>query len=244
MEGVHSISETYVRAIRVAGGMPILLPPTFDGPTRDGYIALVDGLLLSGGGDVAPAHFGEDPVPGLRDVDPLRDDFELRLCRAALEADKPVLAICRGAQVLNVASGGGMVQDIATSVPGALQHTQRAPGWHASHAVDLDPTSRLASIAGSDRIFVNSFHHQSASDVVEPFRAVAKTSDGVIEAIESTRHRFAMGVQWHPEHVADHDPVAMALFERFVEEAGATRRRLPSGQDRPPLPAAADDPSA
>lgn len=228
VEGNHLLPETYVRSVRAAGGLPILLPATLDAEVRSAYLRLCDGILLSGGGDVNPAFFGEEPSPYLGNVDPLRDAFEIGLCQEALEQDVPLLAICRGIQVLNVAAGGTLIQDIPSTVPNALQHAQKAPLWHVSHAVEVTKGTLLFRLWGTNRLYVNSFHHQAIGEIAPEFSVSARTSDGIVEAIESRRHRFALGVQFHPEGAGDRDPQMRALFVGLVEEARSPRRRLPS----------------
>lgn len=226
VDGNHLLPETYVRSVRAAGGLPILLPSTFDVDARADSVRLCDGLLLAGGGDVNPAFFGDEPARNLGSVDPLRDAFEIGVCQDALERDVPILGICRGVQILNVAAGGALIQDIPSSVPNALQHAQKAPIWHASHAIRVEPDTILFRLFDTDQAYVNSFHHQAVGVIAPDFRASAQTSDGVVEAIESTRHRFALGVQFHPEGSGDRDSLMKTLFVGLVEEARSSLRRL------------------
>jgi putative glutamine amidotransferase len=228
VDGNHLLPETYVRSVRAAGGLPILLPSTFDSETRVEYLRICDGVLFSGGGDVNPAFFGDEPARNLGAVDPLRDAFEIGLCQEALELDVPILAICRGVQVLNVAAGGTLVQDIPSTLPNALQHAQKSPLWHASHGITVESDSILYRLLGASQVYVNSFHHQAVGVLAPAFRVSARTSDGVVEAIESTRHRFAIGVQFHPEGTGDKDPNMKAIFVGFIEEARSALRRLTS----------------
>lgn len=182
----------------------------------------VDALLLGGGLDVDPRYFGEDPLPGLGRLEPDRDAWELALVRAALRRDIPVLALCRGVQLLNVAAGGTMYQDLSSQRPGGLKHFQEAPPWYPTHSVTVDPGSRLAAALRGEQpgdawdrpaggaappaaglmLGVNSFHHQAVRDVAGGFRAVAVAPDGVVEAVESVGHRWVVRVQWHPEALA------------------------------------------
>jgi putative glutamine amidotransferase len=230
VDGTHLLPETYVRSVRAAGGLPVLLPATFDSDACAEYLSLCDGILFSGGGDVNPALFGEEPTRSLGTVDPLRDAFERNLCQEALALDIPIFAICRGVQLLNVAAGGTLIQDIPSSFPNALQHAQKSPLWHPSHAITLEPDTLLYRLLGVPSLYVNSFHHQAVGVVAPGFRVSARSSDGIVEAIESTRHRFALGVQFHPEGSGDRDPKMRALFAGFVEEARSARRRLASGE--------------
>ncbi|MEW6244629.1 MAG: gamma-glutamyl-gamma-aminobutyrate hydrolase family protein [Bacillota bacterium] len=211
----------YLKAVHCAGGIPVVLSPW----PPDGLEVLrrIDGLLLTGGHDVDPAVFGEEPEEGLGEITPERDVMEMSLTRAALEMDMPVLAICRGIQVLNVAAGGTLYQDIKSQVRGAKKHRQDAPRWYPTHEVRLRDGTRIASIACASRIRVNSFHHQAVRELGENMLITGEARDGIIEAIESAVHRFVVGVQWHPEMMYETDSVARALFSAFVAAAGAGR---------------------
>lgn len=220
---------TYARSIYRAGGLPILIaPPRADAEPDDVAEILdrIDGLLVPGGVDVDPARFGEAPHPSLGRVDPDRDVLEIVLTEAALRRGTPILAICRGIQVLNIAAGGSVYQDLATQVPGAIQHRQVAPRWHASHPVEVAGESRLGQILGGERAEVNSFHHQAVRKLAPGFIATAAAPDGVIEGIEQPEHRFAVGVQWHPEGMWERHPVMLELFAALVAAcAPAANRR-------------------
>lgn len=208
--------QYYVQAIAQCGGTPLLLPVLAGGGAARRYLELVDGLLLSGGGDVEPRYFGQEPLRGTGKVYPERDSFEIELVRAALQQDMPVLAICRGIQVLNIAQGGDIYQDIYSQAPGVLEHSQKIGRGFPWHKVDLVPDSRLSNVLGSVEVRVNSFHHQAVKTVAPGFEVSATAADGITEAIESNHHRFVIGVQWHPEAMAPSDPMALKLFESFV----------------------------
>jgi putative glutamine amidotransferase len=174
--------------------------------------------LLSGGGDIDPLLFGQEPHQKIGSVDRLRDEMELQLTRKALDQDLPIFATCRGIQVLSVAADGTVYQDIASEMaPPTLCHMQKGPGWYASHTIDILPGSRLHQIIGSTITRVNSFHHQAVRDVGKGFIATAHTRDGVIEAIESPTHRFVLGVECHPELMWERHPDALNLFTAFVK---------------------------
>jgi putative glutamine amidotransferase len=213
-----SLRPEYARAVEKAGGVPMLLATA----APDQALALldrVDALLLSGGSDVDPGLFGEEPHPTSRWVRG-RDDFELAVTREALRRDMPVLAICRGQQVLNVALGGTLVQDIPTQFPQATQHYPKdVPRWHMAHDALVLPGTRLRAILGTDALPVNSFHHQAVRELGRDLRLAARGQDGVVEAIESTRHRFVIGVQWHPEAMWNRDPDHQELFRALVGAA-------------------------
>ncbi|MDI6894355.1 MAG: gamma-glutamyl-gamma-aminobutyrate hydrolase family protein [Bacillota bacterium] len=210
----------YPAAVEAAGGVPVILPVLNPGKAAE-VLAHLQGLLLSGGVDLDPSYYGEDPLPGLGKVTPERDAFELALARQALALGVPILGICRGVQVLNVAAGGNLFQDLGSQLQKVLKHSQEAPRWHESHPVQLDPQSRMAAVLGVTEARVNSFHHQAVRAVAPGLRAVAWAPDGVIEGVESTDHRFALGVQWHPEEMWSRDPLHLKPFSALVEAARA-----------------------
>ncbi len=216
----YFIRKAYVDAIVQAGGIPLIVPPQ---PKERVAAALsrVQGLVLTGGVDVDPRLYGEQPRPSCGEISPLRDELDLAAAAYALQHNLPLLAICRGVQVLNVALGGSLVQDIPDEVPGALKHRQQAPGWYATHAVAVQPDTLLSSIVGSGTLDVNSLHHQAVKRVGKGLRIAATAPDGIIEALESTEHRFVLGVQWHPELMVESCPAARAVFEHFVHAAAA-----------------------
>ncbi|MDI3328858.1 MAG: gamma-glutamyl-gamma-aminobutyrate hydrolase family protein [Alicyclobacillaceae bacterium] len=219
LEGVW-LAGDYTDAVVAAGGVPVILP--LGAAVRlepADWFARVDGLLLTGGVDLDPVFFGEEPRRGLGEVCPERDRLETALVEEALMRDMPVLAICRGMQVMNAVAGGTLIQDLATEWRGSLLHRQRAPRWYGTHGVDVTPGSKLAEILGEESIRVNSFHHQGIKEVAPGMRVAARSGDGLIEAIESARHRFAIGVQWHPENMWRKDAVQRRLFEAFVRAA-------------------------
>ncbi|GEA14090.1 MAG: putative glutamine amidotransferase [Moorella sp. (in: firmicutes)] len=210
------LRATYLQAITVAGGLPVLLPPV-NPELAAGYLAIIDGLLLTGGGDIEPSFFNARPQARLYKVIPERDAFELALTRAALAAGKPVLAICRGIQVLNVAAGGDLYQDIKTEVPDALEHTQAGPREEPSHDIKVLPGTRLVRILGV-ATRVNSLHHQAVRRVGKGLRVSAVAPDGLIEALEGEGKAMVIGVQWHPEDLYCHDQRQKQLFEYFIEQ--------------------------
>lgn len=218
------LNRPYYAAVEKAGGLPVLLPPLRPGDGVRAVVDLLDGLLLSGGGDLDPVYFGEEPRPGTGEVAPERDAFEIELTRMALQANLPVLGICRGIQVLNVAAGGSIWQDIGESGPTFLKHMQDAPRWHPTHTIDVEPGSRLAGILGTERVRVNSLHHQAVREPARGFKVVARAGDGIIEALEGTGPVFVLGVQFHPEWLWERQPVFLNLFAALVEAARLYRR--------------------
>jgi len=211
------LQKDYSEAVRAAGGVPFVVPHTAEPELLDTLCERVDGLLLSGGEDIDPNLYGEEPLPGIGAVTPERDRMEARLAQRFMAADKPVFAICRGLQLLNAVAGGTLYQDIERQCPDRLQHRQIAPRSHPTHRVDIEPGSLLERVAGSARIRVNSFHHQAVKQTAPGFRVNAAASDGTVEGIESVRHRFVLAVQWHPENMAATDEPARRLFAAFVE---------------------------
>ena len=207
----------YVRSIAQAGGLPVLVPLLDDPVQLRALYDRLDGVLLPGGGDVDPLCYGEPlrPDHDVEGVDPRRDRVELALARWALADERPLLGVCRGQQLLNVAAGGTLYQDIERQVPSALTHDSWA--WHdLAHALAVEPDSRLAHILGATTLQVNTLHHQAVARVACGLRAVAHAPDGVIEALEHEAHPFALAVQFHPEELTpDHTPSAR-LFAAFV----------------------------
>lgn len=210
------LQRDYVDAVYRAGGIPFVLSLTSETEDILNLVTDLDGLLLSGGEDVDPIYFHEEPLPGLGEVSPERDHFEITLSRSFLKANKPILAICRGCQVLNIAAGGDIYQDLPSQRKGLIQHIQRAPKSHATHQIQVVEGSLLYQIVGSQTYRVNSFHHQAVRRVASPFFVTATAVDGVIEAFESKEHTFVLGVQWHPEGMAQRESVAQQFFNFFV----------------------------
>jgi putative glutamine amidotransferase len=214
--------DDYVESVKRAGGQPVVLRDSDDpGVAIEG----LDGLLLTGGLDVDPALYGET-AHATTHTAPDRDRFEVPLSKAAMDRDLPLFAICRGVQVLNVAGGGSLVQDIPSAVTSDLNHAIDVPKNHHAHPVKITPGSRLATALGSaadlDACPVNSRHHQSVARLAPDFVVSAVSPDGVIEAIERPDRTFCLGVQWHPENFVQSGEFS-GLFREFV--AAATKRR-------------------
>jgi len=202
-----------VQAVEQAGGRPVLIPPSEDGVAET--LAAVDGLVFSGGSDLDPDLYDDEPHEATAGVVPERDRAELALLEAALARDMPVLAVCRGSQVLNVARGGDLVQHLPDIV-GDDKH-KHTPGTFADHDVTLEPGTRLSELLG-DRAAVKSHHHQGFGRVGQGLRVAAHAEDGTVEAVEDPSHRFALGVLWHPEAGEDRK-----LFEELVGAAAEYR---------------------
>lgn len=207
------VPAAYVRKIVQAGGVPLLVPP---GASAEETLDAVDGLVFSGGSDLDPELYGEEAHAQTVGIVRERDDFELELMRAALARDLPLLAICRGSQVLNVALGGGLEQHVPDRV--AADTHKQTPGVFAEHDVDVLDGTKLASILG-DRSDVKSHHHQGFGTLGTGLREAARAADGTVEALEDPSRRFTLGVLWHPEEGED-----LALFEALVAEADGYRK--------------------
>ncbi|PKM90229.1 MAG: peptidase C26 [Firmicutes bacterium HGW-Firmicutes-12] len=221
-EAKHLLHEEYVRAVYIAGGIPVLIP-TMEPSLVENYYQLFDGLIFSGGDDIDPHYFGEEPLRGLGETTPLRDSFELALAKLALEGNKPVLGICRGIQVLNIAAEGSVHQDLNDK--SNQQHRQKAPRWYPTHHIKVDGDSRLYRILGTNTLRVNSFHHQAINFVGSKLRAVSWSRDGLVEAVEiRDTSRFFIGVQWHPECSHSKDEFSIRLFNSFIEEVSKLKK--------------------
>ncbi|RFA33621.1 gamma-glutamyl-gamma-aminobutyrate hydrolase [Virgibacillus dokdonensis] len=216
---MHFVSIANITAIEGAGGTPIILP-FVPSETHIRQIAgLIDGLYLTGGNSIDPTLFVEEPHPKLGEINPIRDQYEVALIQEIQKHQKPILGVCRGCQILNIALGGDMYQDIYAQMEGELlQHKQHAPDGHASHYVYVEEGSVLREIAGKEKIKVNSRHHQANRKLGGGMQICGMASDGVVEAIESREASFLLGVQWHPENLAiEEDAVSKNIFHAFIE---------------------------
>lgn len=212
------LSHSYIDPLVRAGAAPILLPHLTDTVMLRTVYEQLGGVLLPGGGDVDPVRYGESRHELCGPISTERDETELTLTRWAVEEGKPLLAICRGIQVLNVALGGTLIQDIQAQVPGADRHDWK-PGYprdYLPHIVTVDPQTRLSSLVGSGSLPVNSFHHQAIKDVAPGLAVAARAPDRVVEAVEVKDHPFAIAVQWHPEELAAGDAGAQRLFDALA----------------------------
>ncbi len=213
----------YVEGVAEAGGVPVVLPPVAGARAAEALLGGMDGLLLSGGSDLHPGYYGEEPLPELGVTVPERDAFEMALLEHALRRQIPILGICRGMQVLNVALGGTLYQDLPSQMDHMvlLGHRQETPKWQPTHEVEVDGGSKVAKILGTDELKVNSYHHQAIKELASGLVTVAYASDGVIEAVESSdlSKRWLIGVQWHAEAMRDAGPEHRNLFEAHVSAA-------------------------
>ena len=223
------LAEGYYASIEAAGGIPLVIPPSDNLLLLLSMLDRIDGLMLSGGADINPLYFGEDPLPALGEINPKRDRSELLLIQLAYDRQIPMLGICRGIQSLAIALGGTVHQDLRTAMPEPtplLKHDQEMPRGVPSHYVSAEPDSIVARLLG-ERFAVNSVHHQAVADPGKRFRTTAYAADGVIEAIESNEKKSIVGVQWHPEcFLQEGDKSQLPLFRWFVEEAESYRRAV------------------
>jgi putative glutamine amidotransferase len=224
---VNAQSSTYLKVLAQAGAIPFLIPLELDPTGLRRLYDLAHGIFLAGGGDIDPDLLQQPAHPTLSDVQPERDSLEFSLSRWAAAEGKPILGVCRGSQVLAVAGGGSLCQDIPSGMPQARLHHYgyidgRGPGWdELVHEVHLTPTSRLAQILQTDRLWVNSLHHQAVERVAEPMQVTGRSSDGVVEVVERPDHPFYCGVQWHPEILFEQDESSRRIFTAFIAASAA-----------------------
>ncbi|UTR13976.1 gamma-glutamyl-gamma-aminobutyrate hydrolase family protein [Salipaludibacillus sp. LMS25] len=217
-EKTLNTSYDNIDSITQAGGVPVVLPNVPTAEAINVTIGKLDGMLITGGGDIDPHLFNEEPLPNLGLLHPQRDQFEVALLNEAMARNLPILALCRGCQILNIAAGGDMYQDIYSQITKPLlQHTQRAPRSFPFHTIHVTEESLLKKITGKSKYRVNSFHHQAVRRLAEGFHISALSDDGIIEAFESSEHSFVLAVQWHPESMAtDGDVPSRKLFSAFM----------------------------
>lgn len=214
------VMQSYVNAVMQAGGVPVLIPSMIHEDGWNALYARLDGILFSGGGDIAIERFSGDAHPRVDDVDLERDSVELKMLNAAAEDGKPFLGICRGCQVMNVALGGTLYTHIQDQLPNSLDHAY--PGNRRTvlvHEVKLEEGTRIAEVMSEPILQVNSLHHQGLKDIAPSLKVTGHAPDGLVEAIELPDHPFGIAVQWHPEWLTDQQPTRN-LFRKFVEAAG------------------------
>lgn len=219
------LSGTYVNAVIKAGGTPVIIPLTNDGLILSGILDHLDGTIMTGGEDVAPEFYGEERMEQLGTVDSVRDVYDLMLIKMITDRNIPLLGICRGEQLINVAFGGSLYQDIPTQHPSEIKHSQNVSGWIATHKITVDSQSLLREIIGEDTLSVNSFHHQAVKTVAPGFRVTAWAADSIPEAIESISGRPILAVQFHPEGlIAGGNTVALRIVKHLVDQADTYRK--------------------
>lgn len=217
------VSSTYIRAVQYSGGLPFLIPLTRASYDLAVYTSFCDGFLFCGGDDINPLLFGEDPAFGIGSTDLNLDLFQIRLMEEVLKTQKPVLAICRGIQVLNVACEGSVCQDMTLQPDTAFNHMQTsASRSDISHLVTFTPDSRLYSLIGP-QVYTNSYHHQALGTIGKNLTVSGTTSDGIVEAVEMPSHPFVIGVQWHPECMFRTSAHMRTLFHSFLKHCSTPK---------------------
>lgn len=221
---IIGLMPSYIESIVVAGGLPVLIPLGLGETELAEILARVDGVLLPGGGDIEPSIYhgqGHDTMYG---IDRDRDRVELAVARLVVQMQKPLLAICRGHQILNVALGGTLWEDVKTFMPQAIRHDhfRGFPRNHLAHSVTAVPDSQIGRMMGKTEIAVNSLHHQGVRDLAPELRATAVAPDGLVEGAEIPGHPFAVSVQWHPENLIHDDPTMLSLFKGLIKAASSS----------------------
>ena len=220
-----SVRRTYTESVLKAGGLPILIPIMETEEALADILSILDGLILTGGEDVDPSYYNEEPIAELGEVNDIRDFYDLALIRLAAERKLPTLGICRGEQLINVAFGGSLYQDIPAQYADTLvKHNQKAPSKYPTHYIDLLPSSMIATITGETELATNTHHHQAVKQVAPGFKVTAWACDSIPEAIESCDGLPMWGVQFHPEgHTVNGDSIMLKLF-RFLNEQAVIYR--------------------
>ena len=213
------VNHDYITAIESAGGIPLLLPVIEDEKDVARQLEGLDALVLSGGYDLRPDCYGEEPLQEMGFVWPEMDRHQLAAARTAAELGKPMLGICRGMQVLNVAFGGSLYQDLNEQTSSRQQHVQKGRRHLGSHWVEVEKDSLLAEFVGAGELYTNSFHHQAIKELAPCFKVCAKAKDGIIEGFEATGGTMILGLQWHPEMMAQNDKKMAAIFRGLIEKA-------------------------
>lgn len=216
--GEYSLNGAYTDAVQKAGGIPILLPPNQLDPAS--IFDVVDALIFAGGGDINPKLYGGCIAETVYAIDPERDNFELSLAKLALKSDIPILGICRGMQILNVASGGELIIHVPDVYGKEVDHRQENPTSPIEHTIKIDPDSRLAKIMGTTSTTIVSWHHQSVKNIMPPWQIAAWAPDSLVEAMEYENHPWMVAVQWHPEMSPNSIP-NFQIFRAFVQAAAA-----------------------
>ena len=222
---INTQGNAYIEAVLQAGGLPVLIPLQVKDAPLEALFQKLDGLILAGGGDVDPVYYQEAPqTDTLREIEQVRDEQEIYLVNLAAARGKPFFAICRGIQVMNVALGGSLWQDLPGQRPESILHdyyssSGRYPRNYLAHEVSLETTGLLNRVLQTTRLAVNSMHHQGIKEAAPSLRATAYAEDGLVEAVEVPDHPFALGVQWHPEELVADQVAARQLFDAFIEAA-------------------------
>ena len=217
-ERLTCVLPTYIHAIEAAGGLPLLLPYVENIETVADFTRRCDGFCFTGGMDVDPARYGEAIKPACGTIQRYRDDLEFRVLGEVLKADKPILAICRGAQLINVAFGGTLYQDLPSEYDTPIPHRQSEGKFEPSHPILVEQGTPLFALVGKTSMTGNSFHHQAIKDLGDGLEIMARAEDGIVEAVWSPKMRYLRAYQWHPERLYDLDADNRSIFENFVLE--------------------------
>jgi gamma-glutamyl-gamma-aminobutyrate hydrolase PuuD len=220
---ITSCNMQYIHSVVRAGGAPVLLPCMTDKEAIRAALQVADALLLTGGGDILSLAYGEEPHPASKYQDPVRDEMELEVTRLALERGLPVLGICRGIQLLNVALGGTLIQDVPSQVRGAVKHYSQGLDTVLLHTIEIEEDSLLSRLFQTSSTAVNSYHHQAVNELGQGLRINCRARDGVIEGIEAADGRPILGVQFHPEELTERYSRFQALFDWLIQAAGGDR---------------------
>ena len=214
---VYGVKDMYVDSINASGGVSFVLPVTSDDDIIRAYVNHVDGVVLTGGKDINPLRWGEEPREEIGEFNNLRDSFDLKLVKYAIEYKKPILGICRGLQVINVFLGGTLYQDVSYSKGQYIKHTQKGDTHVGTHHIRIEENSILHSVLGNEYI-VNSLHHLSVKDLGKNLKVTAMSNDGIVEAIESTKDDYILALQFHPEAMSASDEGIKRLLDQFVSD--------------------------
>lgn len=222
---VTQVNSTYIKAVLRAGGTPVVLPINGDIEVMKSMIASIDALIMTGGEDIDPVYYNEEPIPQQGEIVPERDAFDIEMIKLAADRNIPLLGICRGHQLMNVAFGGTLYQDIPSQVKsGVIKHSQKAPNWYGTHKVQLEKGSILADVLKKATVYTNTYHHQAVKDVAPNFVVTARTSDGIVEGIEMKGNRKIFGVQFHPEApTSNGSDEFLPIFTYLVQLAKETK---------------------
>lgn len=213
-----ALSNNYITAVTRTGGLPYLLPVVTQEALLDSYVNEMDGFIFSGGIDISPCFYGENPHPLLGETSIRYDRCQIPLMQKVIAARKPLLAICRGNQVLNVACGGSLYQDVSLHSDNVMKHSQSAQRGDACHVVHLEPGNTFFDLFGKV-VWTNSYHHQSVKELGHGLRVCGRTEDGIIEAIELENYPYGLGIQWHPEVMLESENSMLVLFENLIKAA-------------------------
>ncbi len=225
-KSINRLDHDYIDAVCKSGGLPIILPVLKDDSVFKDYVRMVDGIIFTGGGDVSPLYFDEEPIKEVTSICPDRDKTEIELFHHAHKKGIPILGICRGMQLINIALGGDIYQDIYKEVPGAIGHVCESTLRDGHHTIDIIKDSRLYEIMRREKLIVNSFHHQSVKNLGKGLKATSFARDGLIESVESATGNFIMGLQFHPEKMITLHRRFLGIFDYFIGKCGQFIEKL------------------